>query len=274
MRGDPWGDGGGGGGGGAILIATSGTITVNGSVLSEGGLGSGSGAGSGGGIRFIASEIEGAGSVNTGGKNPYWSNGGDGVIRLDTYTSAFSGAISGLVTQGFQPIIIPAPNQAAQLAIASVAGVAVAASPSGALSNPDVVVPGQQANPVPIVVQCTNIALNTAITVNVTPMNGAPVSVTGFNTTGTLASSSATVFLNLPRGGGLIYAQATTGLLVGSTEPTPSAKLRAASYAQTGLTTSGERFTKIEITAALGGKQRIAYLTESGKRYTLQSAGL
>ena len=175
--------------------------------------------------------------------------------------------MQGTFTQGFQPIIIPAAGQGAQLAIASVGGVAVAMSPTGALASPDVIVPGQQANPVSIVVNCANIPLGTAITVNVTPMNGSPVSATANNTAGTLASSTATVSLNLPRGGGLIYAQATTGVVVSSAAPPANGATPTASYAQTGLTAGGERFTKMEITAALGGQQQVVWLTASGKRY-------
>jgi hypothetical protein len=60
-------------------------------------------------------------------------------------------------------------------------------------------------------VNCANLPLNTQITVSVKPANGAAVSVTGYNTTGTLASSMATISINIPRGGGLIYATAATG---------------------------------------------------------------
>jgi hypothetical protein len=59
-------------------------------------------------------------------------------------------------------------------------------------------------------VSCANLPLNTPITVSVKPANGSPVSAVGYNTTGTLASSTATVMLNIPRGGGLIYATAAT----------------------------------------------------------------
>ena len=94
--------------------------------------------------------------------------------------------------------------------VASVGGVAVSASPSGQLVTPDAVISGQQANPISVVVNCSNLPLNTPVTVTVKPANGAAVSGIGYNTTGTLASSTATVSLNMPRGGGLIYATAVT----------------------------------------------------------------
>ena len=87
-------------------------------------------------------------------------------------------------------------------------GTPIATPPTGLLSNPDVVISGQQANPISVVVSCANLALNTPITVSVKPLYGSAVSVVGYNNTGTQASSTATVSLNMPRGGGLIYATA------------------------------------------------------------------
>ena len=69
----------------------------------------------------------------------------------------------------------------------------VSASPTGILTTPDAVLSALQSNPISIVVQCANIPLNTQITVTVTPVNGPPVTATGYNNTGTLASSTATV---------------------------------------------------------------------------------
>ena len=148
----------------------------------------------------------------------------------------------------------------------SVGGVAVAANPNGVLANPDVIVPAQQTNPVSIVVSCTNVALNSEVTVVVQPANGAAVQAVGLNNAGTATASTATVSLNMPRGGGIIYAKAVTGLAGGAAIPTPAGG-KTRSLAETGWTADGERFAKIEITAALGGPQRIAYITESGKRY-------
>jgi hypothetical protein len=122
----------------------------------------------------------------------------------------FSGTIFGSFSKGYQSIIIPVAGQGVQLSIASVAGAAVSATPNGQLVTPDAIISGQQANPIPIVVNCANLPLNTLITVTVKPASDASVSAVGYNTTGTQASSTATVSLNLPRGGGLIYATAAT----------------------------------------------------------------
>ena len=146
------------------------------------------------------------------------------------------------------------------------------------LANPDVIIPAQQNNPIPVVVNCGNIPLNTQITVQVQPANGSPVTAVGLNNAGTLASSTATILVNMPRGGGIIYATAVTGIAGGtaSNDATPDAKTpalaadtraKSPSYTQTGLTADGERFVAVEVKATFGGKQSLTYLTKSGMRY-------
>ena len=218
---------GGGGGGGAILIAANNGINIAGRVYANGGgivyigdpyyFNSTGSGGSGGAIRLVAPIISGAGTLSAGGGLGSGSgvNGGDyagnGRIRLDTFNNNFSGQINGGVfSQGFQPIIIPAAGQGVQLSIVSVAGASVSATPNGQLVSPDAIISGQQANPISVVVSCSNLPLNTPITVTVKPATGSSVSAVGYNTAGTLASSTATVQLNMPHGGGLIYATATT----------------------------------------------------------------
>jgi hypothetical protein len=222
----------GAGGGGAILIAANNQINIAGSILANGGDGaiyvayltySSGAAGSGGAIRLVASIISGGGSLSANGGqgfggnnwnngNPGWllSSAGNGRIRLDTFQDSYSGNASGVFSKGYQPIIIPVAGQGVQLSIASVAGAAVSATPNGQLVTPDAIISGQQANPIPIMVHCANLPLNTLITVTVKPASGASVSAVGYNTTGTLASSTATVSLTMPRGGGIIYATAVT----------------------------------------------------------------
>jgi hypothetical protein len=215
--------GGGGGGGGALLIAASGTIQFNGGGLSaRGGNGAANwsqgswnagGGGSGGAIRLVAARITGWGSIDVRGGGSAVSSGygSSGRVRFDAFENEFSGNIDGAYSQGAQFVILPSAGQFPQLTIASVGGVPVSASPSGALSTPDAVLSAQQNNPIPIVVHCSNIPLDTQITVHVRPARGAAVSATGRNNSGTLASSTATILINIPRGGGWIYATAATG---------------------------------------------------------------
>ena len=204
--------GGGGGGGGALLVAAAGTIQLDGTVTSYGGdtRGIPGGYGSGGAVRFVATRITGSGTISVPG--PLNDPGfGLGRVRFDTYENDFGGTISGAFTVGFQPIIIPTPGQGVQLTVTSVGGVPVSLSPTGVLSTPDAVISPQQANPIPVVVNCSNLPLNTPVTVTVKPANGLSVSAVGYNNTGTLASSTATISINMPRGGGIIYATAATG---------------------------------------------------------------
>jgi hypothetical protein len=204
---------GGGGGGGAILIASSGTIQLNGLISAEGsgvsssGGGNYQGGGSGGAVRLVASTINGAGFINTSG-----GGGGNGRVRFDTYLNSFAGSVNYAVfSQGSQFVVVPMAGSGTQLTITSVGGVPVSASPTGILARPDAVLSALQSNPISIVVQCSSIPLNTQITVTVTPVNGPPVTVTGYNTTGTQSSSTATVSITMPRGGGFISASAATG---------------------------------------------------------------
>ena len=162
-------------------------------------------------MRLVATKITGSGAVNTGGgAGANNTTAGKGRVRFDSYENDFSGGIGGIFAQGSQFVIIPSAGQLSQLTVTSVGGVPVSASPTGALSTPDAVLSAQQNNPIPIAVNCANLPLNTPITVSIKPMNGPPVSAVGYNSTGTLASSTATVLLNIPRGGGLIYATAAT----------------------------------------------------------------
>jgi hypothetical protein len=205
---------GGGGGGGAILIAASGAITVTGTVSANGGNGGGgrwSGSGSGGAIRLVASQILGTGGIHASGGSYQTAVGGSGYVRFDTYDNGFSGNIAGIFTQGSQFTIVPLAGQLPQLTVTSVGGVSVSSSPTGTLSTPDAVLSSQQSNPIPIVVSCSNLPLNTPITVSVRPANSLAVSATGYNTAGTLASSTATIAIIMPRGGGYIYAAVATG---------------------------------------------------------------
>jgi hypothetical protein len=146
--------------------------------------------------------------------------------------------------------------------------VAANASPTGSLTSPDVIVPAAQQNPVAIVVGCTNIPLGTEIIVDVKPANGLAVRAVGLNSVGTQASSTATVQVQMPRGGGTIQAKAVSGIQLAANDDPNAEQL---SIAQTGWTADGERFKSVEVTAGLGASSQLAYITESGKRYTLGS---
>lgn len=252
------------------MIAAN-SISISGSIQAKGGIqGAGSpgwglaGGGSGGCIRLVASTLSGRGSINAQGGG----SGGNGRIRIDVLENSFMGGLSGVATQGFQPIILPPPNQAVALAIQSIGGVAVTPSPTGQLTSPDVIVPAAQQNPVSIVVGCTNIPLGTEIIVDVKPANGSAIRAVGLNNTGTQASSTAMVQVSMPRGGGTIQAKAVSGIQLAANDVPNAEHL---SLAQTGWTADGERFKAVEVTGGLGVSSQLAYITESGKRYALSS---
>jgi hypothetical protein len=236
----------------------------------------GGGGGSGGAVRVVAATLNGRGSINVSGGScyqeyyiyNYTSLAGNGRVRLDALDNNFVGTVSGVVSRGFQPIIIAPPSQAVGLAIQSVAGVAAPASPTASPTTPDVIVPGVQQNPVSIVVRCVNIPLNTDIIVDIKPANGPTVRAVGVNNTGTQASSTATVSVTMPRGAGTIQAKCVSGI-AGSLGASLNNGEKFRQYAQTGLTTDGELFEKMETTATLGSGQEIACITESGKRFVL-----
>jgi hypothetical protein len=142
----------------------------------------------------------------------------------------------------------------------------VAAIPAGQSASPDVIIPAAQQNPVAIVVGCTNIPLGSEIIVDVKPANGPAVRAVGLNTVGTKASSTATVQVQMPRGGGTIQAKAVSGIQLAANDDPNAEHL---SIAQTGWTADGERFKAVEVTAGLGTASQLVYLTESGKRYAV-----
>jgi hypothetical protein len=157
---------------------------------------------------LVALTIAGTGYIDT--SSSY--GGGNGRVRFDSYFNNFGGSVNGAVfSQGSQFVVVPTAGSGTQLTITSVAGVPVPASPTGLVTTPDVVLSAQQSNPISVVVQCSNVPLNTQITVTVRPANGPFVNATGYNSAGTQASSTATVSITMPRDGGLISASAATG---------------------------------------------------------------
>ena len=267
---------GGGGGGGAILIAASSSIQITGSVLANGNNSASynrnaGGAGSGGAIRLVSTAISGTGTLSAAGGGDVFvgNSAGNGWVRIDAYNNSFAGSISGSFSQGFQPIIIPASGQGIQLAITSIGGVLVSSTPTGVLTNPDVVIPAQLTNPLSIVVTCTNIPLGTPISVTANSAIGGNVTAAGNNSTGTQASSTATILLNLPRGGGTIIASAETGVTTGSSATGAGFNDKVPKIAYTGWTAGGEEFTRVRISAAIGGKPHVAYVTKSGIRLSM-----
>jgi hypothetical protein len=216
------------------------------------------GGGSGGGIRLVATKIAGNGPITAAGASGgNWSNsgpqggGGAGRIRLESeiytrttntdppYTSGQPGA---LVVAGVPTI-----------RIASVAGVAAPAEPTG---SADIVLPANTPNPVAVVIETTNVPLGTTILVTLTPPSGQPVPSTSGGLTGTQAAASATASVNLVDGASVLLASLSFTV-------SGAQQLALSRY------TGGEPVVAVELAAGMGAQGSTTFVTKSGRRVTL-----
>jgi hypothetical protein len=264
--------GAGGGGGGALVIASSGTLTLNstGQIVADGGAGSasvgcgyGGGGGSGGAIRLVATTLVSNGYLYArGGTFGQYGGGtgGLGRLRLEAYTLTVGGTRSPEATQGLPQSVFPAAGQPT-LTITSVAGVTAPATPSGSfLTPPDIQVPPGTTNPMAVVLTATNVPLGTTILVTATPQSGAKTTATSAGLSGTLASSTATATLT-------ISLTQTSVLTASATFPLVASAGEGPLYAE-GLVPSlveGEEVTHLRIAAAFGGRSTLTYVTRSGR---------
>lgn len=266
--------GGGGGGGGAILIASSGTITVNGGIYANGGNGGiymygwdnltypGGGGGSGGAIRLVADKIAGNGSIEAkgggGGVAQYnWTNGapgGYGYVRLEANVNYrtqgtnpwFSGAL---------PSYAVYPSTLPSLKIVSIGGVPVPEIPKGDFNTPDMQLPYGTKNPVSVVVSATNIPLSTTVAVRIMgAMDADTLAVNCSALQGSFESSTTTASVNLSD-------KQPTELTV-----LASYTITAALDTDKPLYADGELVKEVRVSSALGSDEsEVTYITESGK---------
>jgi hypothetical protein len=266
----------GGGGGGAILIASSGSITLSGSITANGGNGgclntaSCAGGGSGGSIRLIANYITGNGSIyakygngGTGSWNGYCNggNGSKGRIRLEAITVSSSFTVDpnpASIQQNIADNHLIFPTDAPTLTIASVGGVQVPSAPKGLIGAPDVTVPYNVTNPVTVVVNAKNISTGTTVTVKASPSSGSQTSATG-TLSGTIDSSSASISLTI--------STSYPSLLTASVTIVVTAANGGPIYAE------GEKVEKMRIETAMGGGQKMFYITESGREIPVKQYG-
>lgn len=277
---------GGGGGGGAILIAASGTISVNGSILANGGTpplstvngrGAQGGGGSGGTIRVVATTITGNGTINAAGGSyagelinqsvgtNYFvctaysngsQNGGAGRIRLESETLTRTAATIPLYVGG-APSVIFVPGLPT-LGIVSVGGIPVPAVPTG---NGDVALPASVPNPVSIVFATNGVTVGSVIKLTVQPPRGSAVTVTSAATTGTIDNASASVNVDLPAGNSILQASVTYTVLA-------SVGDAMSVYAL------GEQVEQVRLSTTLGGPSLATLITVSGKEYDISLSAL
>jgi len=197
---------GGGAGGGAILLASNSSITINGAgstVRARGaspGTGNGGGYGAGGSIRLVAPTITGNGAVNVSSFSGSITN--YGRIRLESYTDALTGTITARevrrVTLLQQTYVAPVSGSYPKVRVTHVDGVAVATSPDGSFTTPDVTI--NDGGTVTLNIAASNVPLGTIVTVYLLSENNMTQSVTSTALAGSLASSTATATATLPQG--------------------------------------------------------------------------
>ena len=211
---------GGGAGGGAILIASSASVSIEGKVSSNGGMGGKGGAdgntpyagnGSGGAIRILAPAFSGRGTLEVkGGQNFNFGFGDQGRIRVETTDNRFAGTITGysrVVTLSSNVIFLPASNSIAKVRAVKVGGVSVPLSPTGSFVVPDVAI--NQSGAVVVEIKASNIPLGTLVNLEIDNETLGNVSYNSTGLTGTLADSSATVTLNpFPSGYSYVFVHA------------------------------------------------------------------
>ena len=198
---------GGGAGGGAILIASSGTITLNGSITALGGSAGAygfsstfAGAGSGGSVRMVANAIGGSGSIQVQGGGSSSSNAGAGFIRLESYSNTFS--ISSMSPMGIfatpgLPLFPPAGSLPA-VRIKTIDGVNVPANPNGTYTVPDVTV--NKGDSCDVAIEANNIPTGTVVSLTLTSEEQGTLTLSATPLAGTLSQSTATARTKIPPG--------------------------------------------------------------------------
>ena len=207
---------GGGSGGGAILIATPGTITLNGQVQANGGAGTAagggnraSGGGAGGGIRLIAEQIAGTGMLRAlggaGGSAPGFAvggNGGVGRIRLETFSNTLTDLGNPAYSMGTPeetPRIFRDPATPAIRAV-TLNGQNVPEDPRGEMSFPNTDVTLPQPGTATLVIQAANVPLDGEVIVRVVLRSGVTETYNAALTDGTVESSTWTAQVNIAGG--------------------------------------------------------------------------
>lgn len=260
---------GGGGGGGALLLAVSGTLNITGAIRANGARGGDvgnaynttgqpSGGGSGGAIRLIATTLSGNGAITaTGGRGGNWSNnssganGGAGRIRLEADTLTRTAGTNPAFSQGTPgPLVVTGMPR---LRIASVAGIAAPAEPTG---GADIVLPEDALDPLEVIVETTNVPLGNTVSIIVTPPTGNPSTVVSGAIQGSEASGSARA--NVSFGDGLSVLLATLSYSVSGKQA-----LALSRY------TEGEPVASVSLEAGLNGQASTVLVTESGRRVAL-----
>ena len=258
--------GSGGGGGGVILIASDTTITVNGTILANGGNGiagtagltGAGGSGSGGAIRLVANAITGEGTISAvggapvGGKNCTSGGGSVGRINLEANSLSRIAGTAPPYNSDDPPYYALEPPNMPTLAITSIGGESVTGVASGSRTSPDVILPSTVRNPADVVVTATNIPSGTQVTVNVIAETGNTVVSYSALLSGSESFSTATVSVDVPIGDVSTFAVTATYVMT-------------ASSGGGGVYAEGEKVERVKVSSTAGGGTVVSYITESGR---------
>ncbi len=191
----------GGAGGGAILIAASGTISVNGSCRANGG--SETYAGSGGAVRLVANQIAGSGSIQASSQfNP-------GRLRLEANTASASLSLNpptAIVSP--TPLVIWPDASAPTVKVISVAGQSAPLDPKAEISAVASDLTIANSSPVAILLQTSNFPTNGTVNVYVKPRNAAQSILPASYVSGTTNLATWQLTTTLPVNHTVIQARA------------------------------------------------------------------
>jgi hypothetical protein len=240
------------GGGGAILIASSGSIQVSGAIQAFGnhaGICS-IGYGSGGAIRLVANAANVTGTLNASGaqNNP-------GVVRVEappgalTFTgSSYPAAVLSAVNPKLTLSATPA------LRLLSIGGFSIPAGSGARSDTVDLLLPSQLVDPIPLVVQASNIPVGSKVTVAI---NGSPsASATPGTLAGTDESSTATVNISSLDRTKVIFVFA-------------SVTFEVPHLAQAGNVSGPDQVAKLRVGVAPGKQSTVAFLRQDGTEVAL-----
>jgi hypothetical protein len=206
----------GGAGGGALLIASSVSITVTGTITAAGGHGSNytelkgnSGGGSGGGIRLVSPILAGTGTITAAGGFGVCNQANSGNVRVEAFQYSFTGTIGGNFYSATPVnLFLPAVNSQPKITVTSIGGIAVPSSPTGSFVVPDVLL--NSTSPLTVTIQANNVPVGTVPTVHFSTQNFPDQTITaGAGLAGTAASSSTTATVTLNPGYSIGFVTAT-----------------------------------------------------------------
>lgn len=197
--------GGGGGGGGAILIASSVSISLNGTIQANAGRGGSSigpgGIGSGGSIRLSSPRIEGNGAIEAQGGGG--CNGSPGRIRLEAFEQKFLGAIQGGLTLASPYELYLPTTPPSSVKVVKIDNAQVKAIPTNQFTTPDATINSSGVST--ITIEARYVPLGSRLTLVLIPENATDQELTSTPLVGTLELSTATVTATIPSGYSRMY---------------------------------------------------------------------